>query len=148
MSPFAALVLQAIQGIKHTAACDDSAPDESWNCICGRELRVAEAVASMVNAAVDSTFTSCAVLGVRASDNTIAKARAAALRAATGPDNDGTSWNCPDCGTNVKGPSRAPLCPHCGKLWMVLALPERVRLNSDGRMARPVHTEPHRSGGE
>ena len=31
------------------------------------------------------------------------------------PPNDGTVWDCTECGTNVTGPSSPPRCPHCGK---------------------------------
>ena len=33
------------------------------------------------------------------------------------PDNDGSAWDCVECGTNVTGPSVAPVCPKgCGRM--------------------------------
>jgi len=40
------------------------------------------------------------------------------------PDNDGTSWDCVECGTNVTGPSVSVSCPHCGAFRMKRRFPK------------------------
>ena len=43
---------------------------------------------------------------------------------ATLADNDGTSWDCVECGTNVTGPSVNVSCPHCGAFRMKRRFPK------------------------